>query len=113
MVISPEEFIVIADVPPASFILPPSSSIISPSIVKFRIVPRSLELSRTRALLAAAVPGVTLSSTPISAVVIVVESSVNEVSAVIVPVIARFPELVIAPQPIVPKPLTFPLVSNV
>ena len=78
-----------------------------PSIVKFRIVPRSFELSRTRALLAAAVPGVTLSSTPISAVVIVVESSVNEVSPVIVPVIARFPELVIAPQSIVPANVTF------
>ena len=69
--------------------------------------------SRTNALDAAAVPAVTLSRTPISAVVIVVLSSVKDVSPVIVPVTAKFPLEVIAPQPIVPKPETFPFVSNV
>ena len=73
----------------------------------------SLLLSNTSALLAAAVPGVTLSNTPISAVVIVVESNVKEVSPVIVPVTARLPPLVIAPQPTVPSPDTLPLVSKV
>ena len=84
-----------------------------PSIVKFLIVAMSLLESKTKALLAAAVPGVTLSRTPISAVVIVVVSNVIEVSPVIVPVTAKLPEEVIAPQPTVPKPLTLPLVSNV
>ena len=41
------------------------------------------------------------------------ESKVREVSPVIVPVTARLPDDVIAPHPTVPKPLTFPLVSNV
>ena len=80
-----------------------------PSIVKFLIVPISLLESRTSALDAAAVPAVTLSRTPISAVVIVVLSSVKEVSPVIVPVTAKFPEEVIAPQPNAPNPEIFPL----
>ena len=54
-----------------------------------------------------------MSNTPISAVVIVVLSSVKDVSPVIVPVTARFPLVVIAPQPTVPRPLTLPSVSNV
>ena len=82
-------------------------------MVKFLIVPISLSESRTKALLAVAVPGVTPSSTPISAVVIVVESKVKLVSPVIVPVTLRLPEDVIAPEEIVPKPVTLPLVSNV
>ena len=84
-----------------------------PSIDRFLIVPISLLTSSTRAFPAAAVPAVTDSKTPISAVVIVVESSVKEVSPVIVPVTARFPLDVIAPQPTVPSPLTLPSVSNV
>ena len=51
-----------------------------------------LEL-RTNALDAAAVPAVTLSKTPISEVVIVVLSSVKDVSPVIVPVTSKFPAL--------------------
>ena len=82
-------------------------------MVRLRIVPISLLESRTTALLAAAVPGVTESRTPISAVVIVVESRVNEVSAVMVPVTARSPEEVIAPEEMVPKPVTLPDASNV
>ena len=62
-----------------------------PSIVKFLIVPISLLVSRTSALDADAVPAVTLSRTPNSEVVIVVLSSVKEVSQVIVPVIAKLP----------------------
>ena len=62
---------------------------------------------------AAAVPAVTPSKTPSSAVVIVVLSSVKEVSPVIVPVTAKFPEEVIAPQLTVPNPETFPFVSKV
>ena len=62
-----------------------------PSIVKFLIVPISLLESRTNALDAAAVPAVTPFKTPISAVVIVVLSSVKEVSPVIVPVTAKSP----------------------
>ena len=73
----------------------------------------SLLASNTSALLAAAVPGVTLPNTPISAVVIVVLSSVNDVSPVIVPVTAKLPLEVIAPHPTVPNPDTFPLVSKV
>ena len=66
-----------------------------PSIVKFLIVAMSLLESKTKALLAAAVPGVTLSRTPISAVVIVVVSNV------------------IAPQLNVPTPDILLLVSIV
>ena len=73
----------------------------------------SLLASRTRALLAVAVPGVTPSNTPISAVVIVVLSNVRLVSPVNVPVTLKLPLLVIAPQPTVPNPDTLPLVSNV
>ena len=75
--------------------------------------PTSLLASNTNAFDAVAVPGVTLSKTPNSAVVIVVLSNVIEVSAVIVPVTAKLPPDVIAPQPTVPKPETFPSVSNV
>ena len=67
----------------------------------------SLLASKTIALLAAAVPGVTLSRTPISAVDIVVESKVNDVSPVIVPVTAKLPDEVMAPQLSVPIPDTF------
>ena len=49
----------------------------------------SLLKSNTNALLAEAIPGVTESKTPISAVVIVVVSKVIEVSAVIVPVTSK------------------------
>ena len=64
-------------------------------------------------MLAAAVPGVTLSKTPISAVVIVTASKVKDVSPVIVPVTANAPVDVIAPHPTVPNPDTLPLVSKV
>ena len=40
-------------------------------------------------------------------------SNVIDVSHVTVPVTARLPDEVIAPQPTVPNPLTLPLVSNV
>ena len=70
-------------------------------------------LSNTTAFDAAAVPADTLSNTPISAVVIVVLSKVIEVSAVIEPVTAKLPLVVIAPQPTVPNPETLPSVSNV
>ena len=63
--------------------------------------------------MAAAEPLVTELSTPSSAVNTVVVSRVRDVSAVIVPVKARFPLEVIAPQPTVPRPLTLPSVSNV
>ena len=69
-----------------------------PSIVKFLIVPISLLASKTRALLAVAVPGVTPSKTPISAVVIVVVSKVKDVSPVIVPVTSKSPVEVSAPN---------------
>ena len=42
----------------------------------------------------------------------VVESNVREVSPVIVPVTAKLPLDVIAPQPTVPKPETFPSETN-
>ena len=64
-------------------------------------------------MLATAVPGVTDSKTPISAVVNVVESSVKDVSPLSVPLTTRLPLDVIAPQPTVPSPLTLPSVSNV
>ena len=60
----------------------------------------SLLASKTSALLAVAVPGVTPSKTLISAVVIVVVSKVREVFAVIVPVTAKSPEEVSAPKEI-------------
>ena len=44
---------------------------------------------------------------------IVVESKVKLVSPVIVPVTLRLPEDVIAPEEIVPKPVTLPFVSKV
>ena len=78
-----------------------------------RTVAKPFLAPRTNAFDAAAVPGVTLSNTPNSAVVIVVVSKVIEVSAVIVPVTAKLPLDVIAPQPTLPKPVTFPSVSNV
>ena len=68
----------------------------------------SLVPLRTNALLAAAVPGVTPSNTPISAVVIVVVSSVNDVSPVIVPVTAKLPLEVIAPHSSVPSAVIAP-----
>ena len=69
--------------------------------------------STTNAFDAVAVPPVTPPNTPNSAVVIVVLSNVIEVSPVIVPVTAKLPLLVIAPQLTVPNPETFPLLSNV
>ena len=77
------------------------------------IPPISLFESTTNAFDAAAVPAVTLSNTPNSAVVIVVLSKVIDVSPVIVPVTAKLPVDVIAPQPTVPNPETFPFVSKV
>ena len=96
--------------PPANELFPVDVIAPQPTVP---IVAMFLLPSSTNALLAAAVPAVTLSKTPNSAVVKVVVSSVNEVSPVIVPVTAKLPDVVIAPQPTVPKPLTFPLVSNV
>ena len=69
--------------------------------------------STTKALDAFAVPALASANTPNSAVVIVVLSNVIEVSPVIVPVIAKLPLLVIAPQLTVPNPITFPFASNV
>ena len=69
--------------------------------------------STIKAFDADAVPAVTLSNTPNSAVVIVVLSKVIEVSAVIVPVTAKLSAEVIPRQLIVPNPETFPSVSNV
>ena len=83
-----------------------------PSIVKLRIIPISLFAFTTNAFEAEAVPGVTFSNTPNSAVVIVVLSNVIEVSAVIVPVISKLPLLVSASQLTVPNPVTFPFASN-
>ena len=57
-----------------------------------------LLLSKTMALLAVAVPGVTPSKTLISAVVIVTPSNVKEALAVIVPVTAKLPEETNAPH---------------
>ena len=81
-------------------------------MVKLRILLISLVAFNTNAFDADAVPGVTPSKTPNSSVVIVVLSNVIEVSAVIVPEADKSPLHVIAPQLIVPKPETFPFVSN-
>ena len=67
--------------------------------------------SNTTAFEAAASPCVTF-NTPNSAVVIVVVSNVIDVSPVIVPVTAKLPLEVIAPQATVPNPVTFPTVSK-
>ena len=107
------------DVIPAAAVIPPPSAIViasSPSVYSINgvliavsnelvpvdviapqpivpIVAIFLLLSKTTALLAAAVPAVTLSRTPSSAVVIVVVSRVRLVSPVIVPV-TSIPEAV-------------------
>ena len=81
-------------------------------MVKLRILLISLLSFNTNAFDADAVPGVTLSKTPNSAVVIVVLSNVIEVVPVIVPEADKSLLHVIAPQLIVPKPETSPFVSN-
>ena len=84
LVTSPEASIVIAAVPPASLIDPPSSRIISPSTVRFRIALRSLLASTTRAFEAVTVPAVTPSSTLISEAVAVTPSRIFNSAAVAV-----------------------------